>query len=107
MSIIAKQSGSTFEPYKAESGAELYKISMGSKSPEEMFQTAEEDNKTLAWILRFVGALIMILGISAILNPLAIAADIIPCIGDCVGCAVGLVATVVGLFLSLLVIQLR
>jgi len=104
VSIIAKQSGSTFEPYKAESGAELYKISMGSKSPEEMFQTAEEDNKTLAWILRFVGALIMILGISAILNPLAIAADIIPCIGDCVGCAVGLVATVVGLFLSLLVI---
>lgn len=104
VSVIAKQSGNTFVPYEAKSGASLYRLAMGTLPPEEMFDNAVDDNKTLAWILRFVGALVMIIGISTILSPLAVAADIIPCIGDCVGAAVGIVATLIGLFLSLIVI---
>jgi len=104
VSIIAKQTGSSFEPYVAKSEASIYRLEMGNLEPEEMFDNAESDNRTLTMILRFVGALVMILGISAILNPLAVAADIIPCVGDCVGAAVGIVATLIGLFLSLVVI---
>mmetsp|Transcript_830 Transcript_830/g.1003 ORF Transcript_830/g.1003 Transcript_830/m.1003 type:complete len:438 (-) Transcript_830:179-1492(-) len=104
VSIIAKQTGNTFMPYEAKSGAELYRLSMGTLNPEEMFEDAKAENKTVTWILRFVGALVMIMGISTILQPLAVAADIIPCVGDCIGAGIGIVATLIGLFLSLVVI---
>lgn len=104
VSIIAEQTGSTFMPYEAKSGAELYRLAMGALEPDEMFDNAKEENKIVTWILRFVGALIMIIGISTILQPLAVAGDIIPCVGDCIGAGIGIVATLIGLFLSLVVI---
>ncbi len=104
VSIIAKQTGSTFAPYEATSGANLYRLAMGTLGPEEMFDNATAENKVVTWALRFVGALVMIIGISTILQPLAVAADIIPCVGDCIGAGIGIVATLIGLFLSLIVI---
>jgi hypothetical protein len=104
VSIIAMQSGDSFLPYTAKSGATLYYIEMGTVPSNTMFDIAKDENKTLTMILRFVGALVMSIGIGLILNPLAVVADIIPCIGDCVECAIGLVSGVIGIFLSLVVI---
>ena len=104
VSIVAEQSGSTFIPYRAKSGADLYIFELGQVSADRMFDNAEEDNKTSTMILRFVGAIVMITGISLILSPLSVAADIIPCVGDCVGAAIGIVALIIGSVLSLIVI---
>ena len=104
VSIIAKQSGNTFSPFTAKSGATLYLFQLGTVGPGAMFDKAVEDNKTLTMILRFVGALVMSIGIGLVLNPVATFADIIPCIGDCVQCAIGVVSGVIGIFLSLVVI---
>lgn len=104
VSIIAQQSAQTFTRYEAVSGSKLYRIEMGVVSSDTMFDNAAAENKFLTMVLRVVGAVVMIIGISTILQPLAVAGDIIPCVGDCIGAAVGFVATISGLFLSLLVI---
>merc|ERR1712216_761538 len=104
VSVIAQQTGSTFVPWEAKSGALISRIEFGIVSSDTMFENALEESKFLTKILRFVGALIMIIGIATILNPLAVASDIIPCVGECVGAAIGIVSFLLGGFLSLLVI---
>ena len=106
ISIIAKQKGDTFEPFKASSGASLYRLSKGSVSSDEMFDNAAAENKLIAWLLRFLGMFIMSAGIGLILQPLSVAVDIIPCLGSCVGGAISCVATLIGVVLSLLVIAI-
>ena len=104
VSIIAEQNGSTFIPFRAESGADLYLFELGKVSIATMFDNAEKSNKTSTMILRLVGFAVMFVGVTLVLNPLSVAADIIPCVGDCVGCAIGIVAFIVAAVLSLIVI---
>ncbi len=104
VSLLAKQSGSTFVPYEAKSGGKLYRLSQGTVSAETMFDNAKAENKAVTMVLRIVGALVMSIGIGMVLQPLAIVADIIPCIGDLVGGAISCVAGMIGIVLSLIVI---
>lgn len=104
VSLFAQQSGSTFTQYTAKSGANLFRIEMGAVDSNTMFENAAAENKTITIILRVVGTLVMISGIALMLNPLAVAADIIPCFGDCIGGAIGIVAFLTGGFLSMVVI---
>uniref|UniRef100_A0A7S3Q7G4 Uncharacterized protein n=1 Tax=Chaetoceros debilis TaxID=122233 RepID=A0A7S3Q7G4_9STRA len=103
-SIIARQVGSTFAPYVAESEAELYLVRKGIVSAEDMFLTAEANNKALAMVLRILGAVLMSVGIGLVLKPLEVVADVIPCIGDLVGAAICCVSSLIGVALSLIVI---
>ena len=91
-------------PYVASSGASLYRLDQGIIPAENMFDNARDENKILTMVLRIVGALVMSIGIGMILNPLAVVADILPCIGDLVGGAITCVSALIGIVLSLLVI---
>jgi hypothetical protein len=106
VSILAKQSGNTFKPYftDPESDASLYRLEVGIVSAEQMFLNAEAENKALTWILRVLGIAIMSSGIGLTMQPLAVAADIIPCFGSCVSGAISFVATLIGTVLSFVVI---
>ncbi len=104
VSVLAMQSGSSFVPYEASSGGNLYRLSQGTVSAEKMFDNAKAENKTVTMILRIVGAIVMSTGIGMLLQPLAIVADIVPCIGDMVGGAISCVAGTIGIVLSLIVI---
>lgn len=104
VSILAKQFGSTFEAYKASSGASLFRLETGIQSADSMFDNAASENKIIAWVLRIVGMICMSAGIGLILQPLSVAADLIPCLGSVVGGAISCVATLIGVVLSLIVI---
>jgi len=104
VSVIAQQSRSTFVPWKAKSGATISRIELGIVSPQAMFENALAESKVLTNILRFFGAVLMMTGIAIILNPLAVASDIIPCVGESVEVAIGIVSFVLAGFLSLFVI---
>ncbi|GFH46231.1 hypothetical protein CTEN210_02705 [Chaetoceros tenuissimus] len=69
-----------------------------------MFENALAESKALTNSLRVVGSLMMMTGIATILNPLVVATDIIPCLGESVEVAIGIVSFVLGGFLSLFVI---
>ena len=104
VSIIAQVVGNTFEEFTASNGYTFSRLNMGTVGMERMFAGAESDNATLAWILRVVGTIVVIVGLGTILHPLSVIADVIPILGSIVGAGTGLVAFLLGLAWSLLVI---
>ena len=67
-------------------------IQLGKSTAEEMFKSAQESNKTMTWILRFVGALLLFIGFQMILSVLPVVGSVIPFIGNIIGAGVGLVS---------------
>ncbi len=104
VSIIAQVAGNTFEEFTASNGYTFSRLEMGTVGMERMFAGAESDNATMAWILRVVGAIVVIAGLGTILHPLSVIADVIPILGSIVGAGTGFVAFLLGLAWSLLVI---
>ena len=101
VSIVARQVANTFEAYQAKAGGSILLLTYGSVSPDSMFKTAEKANKTLTWVLRAAGFLLMFIGLFLILNPLAVVADVVPIFGSLLRASVagfvGLVASTLSL----------
>jgi hypothetical protein len=106
ISLVARQVGNSFTPYKAEAGDEVLLVESGTKDAKAMFQSAQEANTMLTWILRAVGYLMMAIGLMLILRPLVIVADFIPMIGNLAGLSASLFALVAAFPLSTLVIAI-
>jgi hypothetical protein len=106
VSIIAKQAGSTFEPYRTEAGGEIELLQTGTHSAGAMIQDAQESNKILTWILRLVGLMAIWIGLSMILRPLSVVADVLPILGDIVGAGTGIISFLLASILSLLTISI-
>lgn len=104
ISLIAKVNGSTFEEYTAKNGSSFSRLEMGQKSAENMFEHAHDENRTLTWILRLVGVLLVIFGLKTMFSILPTLFKVLPFLADIVNLGVGLVCSVLGLVWSLLVI---
>ena len=104
VSVVGLQQGQSLVPYTAKVGGNIALLSYGVKSAEEMFDAAKAGNTTLTWILRFVGFFVVMLGFSAILRPLAVAADVIPFLGNLAEKGIGLAAFALAAIVSLLTI---
>jgi len=70
VSVVAKQSGSSFTDYQTKAGDKLSMLKTGKHSADSMFKAAMESNKSLTWILRGVGWFLMALGIGLVFRPL-------------------------------------
>lgn len=97
-SIVAMQTGTDLTPYQTRAGDRLLMLRAGTKSAAEMFAAAQSDNTILTWILRGVGALVMLIGFSLVLRPLVTLGDVVPFIGSILEWGTGIVA----LFLTLI-----
>ncbi len=75
-------------------------------SAEEMFQDAQDANSFMTWLLRAVGFIMMFAGLSMILKPLSVLADLIPFIGDIIEVGTGIIAFLVALPLTLITIAI-
>lgn len=104
LSIIGAQTAGGVQPYPAKAGAPILMVRAGAASAEQMFSAAKASNQTLSWILRGVGAVIMIAAFGMVLGPLGVLADVIPLFGSIVRMGTGLVAGALGLTISLVVI---
>lgn len=101
VSILAAQSGDTFQPYQTRSGSRINRLQVGSVSAPLMFQAAEEENNSLTWILRLVGFLLTAVGIGLVLAPISTMADVLPILGDIVGFGAAIAAIGLAFVLSL------
>jgi len=106
VSLIARQTGDTFEPYTTSRGGQIEELRVGEYSADAMFKMAEQENVTLTWILRLVGLVMMGAGLYMLFSPFVVFADVIPFVGDLLGLGVALFAFVVALSLSLITIAL-
>lgn len=105
VSVIAKQTAGSFEPFVAKAGGTIEMLETGTVSADAMFTAAHEANKFMTWILRLVGFILMLVGFSLLFRPLSVLADLVPFIGNIVGAGTGFVAFLLSLPLSLLVIS--
>ncbi len=103
-SILAQQSGSTFQPYRTSSGYELERVESGSVDAKLMLAHAASENTMLAWILRLAGLILMWIGFALIFKPLSTIADVIPFIGSIVGAGGGLVALLLSMVVTCITI---
>lgn len=100
VSVVAKQVGTQLTKYTTSNGRTVGLVRLGEHSAQAMIQKAQEDNKTITWILRGLGVFLMILGLFLVLNPLAVLADVLPFLGNIVGAGVFLVAFLTGIGFS-------
>jgi hypothetical protein len=91
-SFVGKQTPDGIEAYKAKNGNEFLLAQSGTKTTDEMFQKAQDDNATMTWILRGVGLLALFIGFSALFAPVSLLASYVPILGSLVSGAVSLVA---------------
>ena len=101
VSVVSKQVGSTFEPYGTKAGRDIDILELGAHSADEMFKTAMEHNRTLAWVLRAAGFFAMFIGLVLLFRPLAVLADVLPFLGSIVGAGAALVSFMVAAAFSL------
>ncbi len=102
--FVAQQHGDQLISYQAATGS-VFLQSPGIKSLDTMIQSAQKQNKTMAWILRFVGILLIFAGIKAILAPLEVLADIIPIAASIVSFGTGIIAFCGALVIGLVTIS--
>jgi len=106
VSVVSKQSGSTFEPYMTKVGRTLDMLSVGSHGADEMFATAMANNRTLTWVLRAVGYFMMFLGLFLLFRPLDVLADVLPLLGSVVTAGTAFAAFLIATAASLVTIAL-
>ncbi len=104
ISIIAKQKGDTFVSYIAKTKKKVDMLSDGVKDAAEMFEAARSANTFFTWLVRLVGFLLMFFGLSRVLKPLSVLADVLPILGDIIGIGADIVAGIVAAACALLTI---
>ena len=104
VSLIAKQSGNSFSPYRTSTGSSIALIESGIVSADDMFASAHAENNMWTWILRIVGFLLMTGGFAAILKPLSVVADVVPFIGNMLEMGAGIISGVISFALSFIII---
>lgn len=103
-SILAKVSGSTFEPYVHKNGKSLCVLTMGVRSMDQMYETQRASNKFLTWILRIFGLLLVIMALRMMFSILVTILKVLPFLGKVGQLGVNLVTGIVGTVWTLLVI---
>lgn len=106
VSIVARQLGNTFEPYTTSTNTQIAMLYNGIHSAENMFQTEISANKTLTWILRGVGTLLMFIGLILVFRPIAVMASVVPFIGKIFGAGTTFIAAAISIPLSLTTIAI-
>ena len=87
-------------------GQKLNYLADGVKDAAEMFETARTNNKIMTWLVRIGGFLLMFIGLSMVLKPLSVLADVLPILGDIVEMGMGLVAGLLALVCALVTIAI-
>ncbi len=100
-SVVAQQAGNSFQAYPTKAGDDLLLVAEGVQNAAAMFKTAQDQNRTLTWILRAVGFFLMFLGLLMIFKPIAVFADVIPLVGTILGAGLGIFAFLTAAVLSL------
>ncbi len=106
ISLVAKQKGDTFVSYIAKTKKKVDLLMDGVKDVSEMFEAARSANATFTWIIRLVGFFAMFFGLSMVLKPLSVLADVLPILGDIVEIGTGLVAGLVAFVCALVTIAI-
>ncbi len=106
VSILSKVVGSTFEPYKDKNGYSLCTLVTGTESMENMFEGEKSANKTMAWILRILGIILVYAGFKSMFEFLVTLLKVLPFLATIMNLGVSVVCGVLAAVWCLVVIAL-
>ncbi|HSI84465.1 MAG TPA: TMEM43 family protein [Candidatus Methylacidiphilales bacterium] len=106
VSILAQQTANGFSPWQAKAGDQLQVLYTGILTSAEIIKKQMEANAMLTWILRFVGFIMMFIGLNMMVAPFAVLADVLPFMGNIVGAGTSIVCGLIAFALSLMTIAL-
>ncbi len=104
LSVVARQTQSTFSPWTARNGNEILLVEKGVLDPALMFKHGQDENRVMTWILRALGLLMMFIGFRLAMSLLEVIADVVPFIGNIIGAGASLIALVCTLTLAPVII---
>lgn len=104
VSVVAQQAGAELTAFTTKNGQSLQLIEVGTVAAQDMFASAEKANKSNLMILRIVGFVLVLIGVSTILKPLEVLTDLIPIVDSLVNTGVWLVSLLLAIVITLLVI---
>jgi hypothetical protein len=105
-SVVARQNGDGFLEYRARNGSEFLLVAAGDVPAADMFQSAQDMNNIVAWIIRVVGMILLMVGFGLILAPFGVLADVLPLAGTIVRMGTGLIGFVLGMVVGTVTIAL-
>lgn len=89
---------------------QIYNIYDGKKTPGECMSHIANQSKTITWVIRFIGWLMMFIGTCALFAPLLLIPELIPFLGQYIaqfaGAVIAFLAFFVTLFICMLIISL-
>ena len=106
VSLIAVQKGDTFTDYKAKNGKTQFLFRDGTHTATDLFEAKAASNKMKRWLFRFLGFMLMYIGMGMVFRPLSVLADVIPILGTIVGKGTGFVAFIIAAICSLITIAI-
>lgn len=106
VSILAVQTNDTFKEYTAKNKNKIYTIREGRLNGEQLLKELSNENNTLKWILRLIGIIITISGVSGMFSTLKNITTRIPIIGNIIDLTTSIVAITIGGSISLIIILL-
>ncbi|MBN8216800.1 MAG: TMEM43 family protein [Spirochaetes bacterium] len=105
VSVLGGQTGAGVGIHKI-GGVDVSRLENGIVPSATMVANAKSENKTLAWILRLVGFLMMWIGLRMILAPLAMLLAFLPFLKNLAEFGIGIVTFLIAVVLSLLTIAI-
>lgn len=102
-SVIGVVMNDTFTDYVAKNGNANSWIQLGAQSTDQMIATAKQNNKILGWVLRVIGALLVVFGLKGIFEILVTLLKVLPFLANIMNVGVSAVCWLVGLAWSFLV----
>ncbi len=106
VSVMAVQTGNTFEAFTSKNGKDVYTIVKGNKTGAQILEDMTKSNNRWKWILRLLGVILTISAFSSMFSFITNLANKVPILGNIVSGATGLISFVLGLSVSLIVIAL-
>ena len=104
VSLLGVQNGSTLTAFTGKKGKSLFTIKRGSHTGKELLTDMTKSNNKTKWLFRIIGTLVVIIGTGSLFAPLQILTSKIPVLSSIVNTGTGLISTVLGLTISLVVI---
>ena len=103
-SVLAVTSGSTFKDYVSSYDVHINRVDKGLLSSKELIGNQEAENNALKWILRGVGALMILFGYLSLTGPLSRLSSKVPVLGAVVGKVLWIISLLLAVVHSLLII---
>jgi Transmembrane protein 43 len=104
ISVLAQQSGKGFSGFTTSNGYTVRLAGIGNLAAAELIARQRSAESITTWILRGVGWMLTFIGFATLLSPLSTLASLVPILGGLMRGAVGGIAFVISVPLTLIVI---